>query len=44
MTKEKKILIPKKEFGEIDLRRIKDIGRVDVTDDGVEISFIISEK
>lgn len=40
----KKILIPKKEFEKIELRRIKDIERVDVTDKGVEISFIISEE
>ena len=39
----KKILIPKKEFEEIDLRRIKDIERVDVTDDGVEITFLIGD-
>ena len=38
-----KILIPKKEFEGIDLRKIKDLERVDVTDEGVEISFIISE-
>ena len=39
-----KILIPKKEFEKIDLRRIKDIERVDVVDKGVEITFIISEE
>lgn len=40
----KKILIPKKEFEGIDLRRIKDLERVDVVDEGVEITFIISDK
>ena len=40
----KKILIKKQEFEEIDLRRIKDIERVDVTDEGVEITFLISDK
>ena len=42
----KKVLIKTEEFREldtdnIDLRKIKDIERVDVTDDGVEITFII---
>ncbi|KKM84586.1 hypothetical protein LCGC14_1050970 [marine sediment metagenome] len=40
----KKILIPKKEFEKIDLRRVKDVERVDVTDEGVEITFLISDK
>ena len=40
----KKILIPKKEFEKIDLRRIKDIERVDVIDEGVEVTFIIDDK
>ncbi len=39
----KKILIPKKEFEEISLRKIKDVERVDVTDDGVEITFLIED-
>lgn len=40
---EKKIKIPKKDFGEIDLRNITDIGRVDVVDDGVEVTFLVKE-
>lgn len=39
----KKILIDKKEFEGIDLKNIKEVERVDVTDKGVLISFIISE-
>lgn len=39
----KKILIKKEEFEGIDLRKIKDLERVDVTDNGVEITFIIED-
>jgi len=41
-----KILIKTKEFQEsenetIDLRKIKELERVDITDEGVEITFVI---
>jgi len=41
----KKILIKKEDFKEsedekIDLRKIKDLERVDITDEGIEITFI----
>jgi len=39
----KKILIKKEEFEGIDLRKIKDLERVDVTDNGVEITFLIED-
>lgn len=39
----KLIKIDKKEFEEIDLRKIKDVERVDVTGKGVEITFIIED-
>ena len=39
----KKVLIPKKEFEGLDLRKIKDLERVDVTDEGVEITFLIGD-
>jgi len=43
-----KILIKKDEFKEsedekIDLRKIQDLERVDITDEGVEIIFIIKD-
>lgn len=43
-----KILIKKEDFKEsenekIDFRKIKDLERVDITDSGVEISFIIED-
>jgi len=39
----KLIKIDKKEFEDIDLRKIKDVERVDVTGEGVEITFIIKD-
>ena len=38
---EKKILISKKEFEGIDLIKIKEVIKVDVMDDSVEITFSI---
>lgn len=40
---DKKIKIPKKDFGEVDLNKIMDIGKVDVFPDGVEVTFIVKE-
>jgi len=39
----KKILIKKEEFEGIDLRKVKNLERVDVTDNGVEVTFIIGD-
>lgn len=39
----KLIKISKKEFEGIDLSKIKEIERVDVTEDGVEITFLIED-
>ncbi|KKL18881.1 hypothetical protein LCGC14_2471100 [marine sediment metagenome] len=39
----KKILIKKEEFEGIDLRKVKNLERVDVTDKGVEVTFIIGD-